>query len=334
MLKQVIALDPIHFAGLKKRGETVFPNFDEPLILSVELNTYCGLNCIFCKNNSIQKAMNDAIFEKLIEHIYKSNNLTTLAISGGEPFLDDRLERLLSVCRERKVPTSIDTNCNWDEIPETISKCGQIRIKLLSLKEDTHNILVGRKNYRKVIRFINWLTQNFSGSKVIFFPIIRQNLYEIDHVVNFALDKGFYCNFFPYPRGFISKPALSREEYKFFMNKLSLIFKRHPKNVFIDLPLLGLREKSLINICPAIFISSHIDVDGYLKICKFCSKKIGSLENLSLRSLWTNQKNTIKRFNIICSNCNFYLNCGGGCFVNKDKSGVDHYCPIYRNGGV
>lgn len=312
----------------------MFPVFNEPLILSVTLNTYCGLNCTFCPDNSIRKELDDVVFEKLMEYIGGKNNLTTLAFSGGEPFLETRLEKLLSICKNNKIPTSIDTNCNWiDNIPTTIFKCDQIRVKLLSLVEEKHDKLVGRKgHYQKVIGFINWLTHNFSGSKVLLFTVLSPNLNEMERVAEYAIDIGFYCNFFPYPRGFSINAALARQEYYHAIENIESLTERYPKDVFIDFPLAGATNGSLRNICPAVFMSSHIDVEGYLRLCKYSSKKIGSLEELPLLDLWNRQRNEVRNLNLFCSSCNLYSDCGGGCLANKTERGVDYYCSKHGNG--
>ncbi|RLI78199.1 hypothetical protein DRP04_10420 [Archaeoglobales archaeon] len=311
----------------------MFPIFNEPLILSVTLNTYCGLNCTFCPFSPVQKELDNLIFEKLVEYVEGSKNLTTLAFSGGEPFLDVRLEKLLSVCKNNRIRTSIDTNCNWNKMPTTVFKCNQIRVKLLSLVEEKHDRLVGRKgHHQKVIGFINWLTHNFSGSKVLLFPVLSQNLNEMERVAEYAMDKGFYCNFFSYPREFSINAALSRQEYYRAIENIRSLIERYPKDVFIDFPLAGAKNRSLRNICPAVFISSHIDVDGCLRLCKYSSKKIGSLEELSLIDLWNKQRNEVKKLNNFCSNCELYPWCGGGCLANKTKFGTDYYCMRCANG--
>lgn len=311
----------------------MFPIFNEPLILSVTLNTYCGLNCTFCPDNSIRKELDEVVFEKLVEYVGGKNNLTTLAFSGGEPFLDARREKLLSICKENTIPTSIDTNCNWDTIPTTISKCGQIRIKLLSLVEKKHDRFVGRNgHYQKVTGFVNWLIHNFSGSKVLLFPVLSQNINEMERVAEYAVDKGFYCNFFPYPKGFSINAALAMQEYHRAIEKIESLIEKYPKKVFIDFPLAGAANKSLRNICPAVSVSTHIDVDGHLRFCKYSSKKIGSLEESSLIDLWNKQRDEVKKLNHLCSNCTLYPACGGGCLANKTKYGKDYYCQWYANG--
>ena len=310
----------------------MFPIFNEPLIISVTLNTYCGLNCTFCPNNSIRKELDDVVFEKVVEYLERRNNLTTVAFSGGEPFLDARLEKLLSICKNNKIPTSIDTNCNWNNIPTTIFKCGQIRVKLLSLVEEKHDRLVGRKgHYQKVIAFINWLNHNFSGSKVLLFPVLSQNINEMEKVAEYAVDKGFYCNFFPYPRGFSINAALAMQEYHRAIENIESLIERYPKDVFIDFPLAGATNRSLRNICPAVSVSTHIDVDGGLRLCKYSSTNIGSLEESSLIDLWNKQRNEVKKLNHLCSNCKLYPECGGGCLANKTEYGIDYYCQWYAN---
>lgn len=305
----------------------MFPTFYKPLILSIELNTFCGLNCVFCPNGYfIKKELDDSVFKILLEYIAGRNNLTTVAISGGEPLIDPRLETLLSICEMNNIPSSIDTNCTWNDLPVIISKCNQIRVKLFSLDEKKHDLLVGKMgNYKKVVWFIKWLFDNFQGSKVLLFPLLRQNLDEMKQVAEYAIDLGFYCNFFPYPRKF-GNAALDIQEFNLATRNLEILFKKYQKYVFIDIPLVGSRNKSLKNICPAIFISTHIDVDGYLRLCKYFPERVGSLKESSLIDLWNTQLKYINNINMVCSTCNTYSNCGGGCLANKNDFGLDYYC--------
>lgn len=296
------------------------------------LNTYCGLNCSFCPGNIYKNKMNEIIFNKIVRYI-KSNNNLTVAISGGEPLLDERLNHIISMCKEKKIRVSIDTNYSipLGEQSNAILNCGQIRVKLLSTISGKHDSLVGVKgHYQKINQFMNWLDNDFKHSKVLLFPIMNSNLCEIERIAEFAMNRGFYCNFFTYPRGFSKFAALNKKDYFNAIKKVGNIYKFYPKRIFLDFPLAGLNDKSLKNLCPAIFISSHIDVNGYLRPCKYSSMKIGSLKDYSLCDLWDMQKREIQRLNSYCSSCNQYTYCGGGCLVNKADCGIDYYCPKLR----
>ncbi|MFZ2414954.1 MAG: radical SAM protein [Minisyncoccia bacterium] len=308
-------------------------SFEEPIILSMTLNTYCGLNCSFCFNNVFRKKMHDTTFNEVMNYIKINNNLTTIAISGGEPLLDERLNRIFSMCKEKEIQISIDTNYNvpLGEQSNVILNFGQIRVKLFSTISEKHDRLVGVSgHYQKISQFMSWLDNNFRYSKVLLFPILSSNLNEIEQVAEFAIDRGFYCNFFTFPRGSNRLAALSKKDYIYVMKKVSDIFELYPKRIFLDFPLAGLNDRSLKNICPAIFISSHIDVDGYLRPCKYSSIKIGSLNEYSLHDLWEMQKMEVQRLNSHCLNCNRYSDCGGGCFANKTDRNIDYYCPRTR----
>ncbi len=311
----------------------MFPSFEEPLILSVTLNTHCGLHCSFCSDYNIYEEMSDVIFNKVTDFIKTSTNLTTVTISGGEPLLDERLNRLILICNKNKIQVSVDTNCNMTlgEQSNTILNCGQIRLKLLSIVCDKHNRLVGvRGHYQKICQFMGWLNNNFKHSKVLLFPLLNSNLDEIELAAEFAIDHGFYCNFFAYPRGFNKLASLNKNEYSYVIKKIGEVFESYPNKIFLDVPLAGLNNRSLKNICPAIFISTHIDVDGHLRPCKYASMTIGSLKEYSLYELWDMQKIEVKWQNLHCTNCNQYPNCGGGCFANKTDCNIDYYCPVIR----
>lgn len=154
----------------------------------------------------------------------------------------------------------------------------------------------------------------------------------MERVAKYAVDIGFYCNFFPYPKGFSINAALTRQEYHRAIENIESLIEKYPKKVFIDFPLAGATNRSLRNICPAVFISSHIDVDGHLRLCKYSSKKIGSLEESSLIDLWNKQRNEVKKLNHLSSNCELYPECGGGCLANKTEYGMDYYCLRCANG--
>ncbi|MDW7990441.1 MAG: radical SAM protein [Archaeoglobaceae archaeon] len=304
----------------------MFLSIKKPLLISVSLNNLCGLNCIFCKKDLFAREMDDRVFKKFLEYIIKERNLVCI-FSGGEPFLDPRLERILNICKNIEIPTSVDTNCNWERIPNTVSKCSQIRVKILSLEGEKHDMLVGKRgHYEKVIKFINWLNQNFSGSKVLLYPVLSQNLNEIEQIVDFSIKIGFYCNLLFYPRDFCTN-TMKKEEFFSLITKLEELIEIYPKKIFLDFPIAGLKKESLINICPAMVIGAHIDVDGFLKPCKFSSSIIGNIKELSIQELWNRKRELVASLNSFCSKCNFYFNCGGGCLANKTKRGVDYYCP-------
>jgi hypothetical protein len=48
-------------------------------------------------------------------------------------------------------------------------------------------------------------------------------------VAEYAVDIGFYCNFFPYPRGFSINAALAMQEYHRAIENIESLIERYPK---------------------------------------------------------------------------------------------------------
>lgn len=303
--------------------------FNSPLIISLAMNNSCGLRCSFCREGSGNRSLSNKALFKFLDFIKGRNSLTSVVLSGGEPLLDPRLNMILEACRLKDIQISVDTNGNWTlrDVPRLITQFNQIRVKLFSLAEKKHDALAGVKGHgERTYEIIDWISKNIKTSKVLLIPIVSSNLEEMDEIANYAIENGFYCNFFPYPKEFSPDAALSKEEYFLAATMAGLIAKRYSEKIFLDFPSAGLINESLVNLCPAVYISSHIDVDGGFRLCKYASTSMGSLEVSSIQDLWKAQQEVVQKKNKGCVRCDSYKICGGGCMASKEKDGTNYYC--------
>lgn len=166
--------------------------FDEPLFVSLELNTECGLNCIFCQGRKQKFNIRKEILEKIIFFIKKSKILNAVILSGGEPFISPYLEKILNVCKRKNIAVSIDTNLNFYtdkeiKIYNYLNNISQIRFKVLSVQEEKHDFYVGKRgHFKKTLSFLKKMNKIFKKPKVAIFPILNFNFCEINNLLNFA----------------------------------------------------------------------------------------------------------------------------------------------------
>jgi MoaA/NifB/PqqE/SkfB family radical SAM enzyme len=130
------------------------------------------------KTTAKVEILDDQVYRCVCDYI-RANSNGVIVLTGGEPFLDSRLSEILVLARSNGWPASVDTNCLFDELPK-LKGIQQIRLHLFSLNPDLHNrIACDRQSFRKTTEYARWLADNFSGEKIMVFPVCRENYEEI-----------------------------------------------------------------------------------------------------------------------------------------------------------
>ena len=168
------------------------------------------------------------------------------------------------------------------------------------------------------MEYAKWLADNYSGEKIMVFPVCRDNYREIAAVFDWCCSLNFIPNFFVVPRQ--HEYFLDLQDYCAVLQTLR---KLPPEDIIIDVPLLGLSGWS--NICPGGRLAMYIGVDGEIKPCPDFPYPLCWLEE-DVPSTWGTLQEKIAVMNEFCSSCEHFSVCGGGCLANKTGAGKDYYC--------
>ncbi len=270
------------------------------------------------------KSLSGQVYRRVCNYIESSNDKGVLVLTGGEPFLDLRFGEIISLARNKGWLTSVDTLCMFQERPR-LDYVQQVRLRLFSLNPDLHNRITGEgHSFWKTIEFGEWLAENYSGEKILVFPVCRENSGETGAVLNWCHRFNFTPNIFIVPR---------RHEYALDVQSYHLVLKelcRLPlMDIIIDVPLLGLMGWP--NLCPSGRLAMFIGAKGEVKPCPHFPYPLCWLEE-DIAGAWRTVREKVAAMNETCRICEHFSICGGGCPANKTVSGKDYYCPYFSSG--
>jgi radical SAM protein with 4Fe4S-binding SPASM domain len=294
-------------------------SISQPLILALALNNYDPFFGVETKEDS--RDMDDDIYLRVLNYIRTANQRSVLVLAGGEPFLDPRIKEILTVAKNCGWSTSTDTWCGFREDP-SLDMIHQMRLRLLSLNPKMHDELLGEEgNHQRILAFAKRLSEDFSGERILVFPISRENRSELSGILSWCREYRFRPNMFTVPRQ--HKRALLPEEYPEVIRELCAL---PLQDVIIDTPLLGLHGWP--NLCSGGRLAMFIDVDGGVKPCPYFPYSLCHLDEEGVVKAWRSLQGAVANLNARCSSsCSQFAVCGGGCLVNKTDSGREYYCP-------
>jgi radical SAM protein with 4Fe4S-binding SPASM domain len=296
----------------------------QPFVLALALNNYdplFGVNNI----NSMRRLDGDA-YKQVAKFIETSARGSVIVLSGGEPFLDPRIKALISSARSNGCGISVDTWRGFEEQHSSYNQIQQIRLRLLSLNREKHDMLLGMNgSHKKAMAFGNWMLKNFAGEKILVFPICSENKNEMPKIVDWCRRIDFYPNMFIIP--YKHRYALKLEDYPEVTTQLLAL---PLQNVIIDTPLLGL--SGWPNLCSGGRLAMFIDVDGGVKPCPYFPYPLCHLDGDGVAKAWRCLQREVANLNASCSSCSQFASCGGGCLANKTESGKEYYCPYNEVG--
>ncbi len=157
----------------------------------VDVSSRCNENCVHCYIPPRDKMgiMTMDMFDKVLAQCI-SMKVLNITLSGGEPMLNPFLSSFIRKCTENNFSINILSNLTYltDELLEIIVSNPLISVQtsLYAMQEDIHDGITRTKgSFQKTIKAI----QKLYSSNVplqINCPIMKQNLYFYNDVVNFA----------------------------------------------------------------------------------------------------------------------------------------------------
>lgn len=344
LIKKEIILNKIIYVKNFCLKGIIMINYDG---IYIEVNNDCNLNYIFCYNCSKNREYIDIQnIEKVIKWA-KIENIKSIIISGGEPFLHPNFKDLLNIIKKnREITWHIVTNGTLlnDQLVEKIKKLDII----IHISVHSHNKNLDKK-IRGVCLFENFLTfiKKLQGLQIKYYfktVINKINYHYIEDIYRFAIKYGGIPTFTfvnnsgnaIYNRGLLE---LSNNEKLDIFKKLRMLDKEYNINESVST---CMNNCSLLDINQKIFL--YINYKKEIYPCQLISDKKymrGKFNNTDEINISDNIRKLIqlvkKRMQIDYGYQGCYLNkdCKRGCCTkalleNDDNLSNDHNCNVRR----
>lgn len=338
-------------------GEIIDPGEDvknlthlsAPLRVHLQLTNECQLRCKYCSQTSRNALANELTLDeikKLIDQMVRIG-VMELNIGGGEPFLRDDLVQVIAYASGRGISVSLSTSGLFISrvVAKKIAEHGlkQIRISFDGASEKSYDYLRGKGTYRRAIRGIKTLRELFDTPIILHTVVMKPNLGELLSIfravqklgadvwsLNYLAPVGYAASF----RQFALDPSnteLVIRTIKRFSQNSSM------KIVMPQFPYAGPRVSVYRGFgCSGGQLYCMITASGDVKPCSFMPDGFisGNIRNTPLQEIW-NSGSGIRQMrencgNEVCTDCQHYNSCRGGCRARAEETGKgeapDPYC--------
>jgi radical SAM protein with 4Fe4S-binding SPASM domain len=315
-----------------------------PLIrLAIAVTSCCNLKCIHCSQNA-GKALKKEYSASDLKQIIKdacNEGLSTVGITGGEPFIRKDLLSILKYADKKDISLVLNTNGTLinRKIAKEISKLSNLRIVAVSLdgsNPKTHDDIRGFEgSFSKTIKGIKNLVSE--GIEVtLAYTIMNKNKSEIEDLIKLAKKLKVSTVRFLFMENFGRAKMNSTEiipylERQKIIARINRLYRRYKKDlsiwVYAPPALLPnfLRDSMpyTAGCLPGVTICDLLaDGTAYpcLGLVDFPEMKIGNVLDKNILKLWNSSKVltqfrqlTPEKMQGVCKNCYFLLNCMGHC---------------------
>ncbi len=323
---------------------------DAPVFVQYDVTNACNLRCAHCVTSS-GDALKDELSTKealkLIDQLAEAG-VFQIGFSGGEALLRRDIFTLLNHTRDVGIRIQITTNATLidAEMAKKIKKLNPVTVgvSLEGATPESYGRFRGKENFDRAIAGIKNLVREGVPVKIKT-AVSRENLNEMEDIIRLAINLGVDAvdMFLLYPMGRASQMknlALTREEIKLFLEKLSTLRKKYTGRVEVDVddkPNAFLVDEDLgTSTCGAGVYWAEVLPNGDVVPCIFLSNlKAGNVRNESFAEIWRSNVwepfRDRRRLKGRCEVCEYKYSCGGGCRANAllmlgDAYGEDVLC--------
>lgn len=306
--------------------------------LGLHITTACNYKCLYCyaeeyKNNKIP-------LKKLLSLIDEGRALgaESVNILGGEPFLNNDLDKIIHHINYKHMRAMIFTNGSLitDSWIKLFKKNKRI---ILVIKYDYDDKVYSRQTQSDYpVKLIEENISKLRENKipVITFTVVtKNNLHFVDDILSRSVTLGAYPKLHPYIPILTKSNELNREleisplEWNSVLKRISYVYSPLEKLIYA----LGAFK---FGICSCFAHNLYITADGYALPCPESplELKLGNVLETSLKEIWFRFKQ--KRLDWMkapseCGGCDNKKTCMGGCKVYtylrfKDFNRKDPLC--------
>ncbi len=329
--------------------------------LYIEIASGCNLNCSYCYNDSGSQKDTTLPLETIRRLLMPTGGIgriSTIILSGGEPFLYPEISTLLAMINNLGYVLRIYTNgtlLTRETIKMLASYRPNLQITLDSANEETNDLYKGKGAFRKICRALALLREEYYMENVtvrcnLNYELLNSDTAILDYirlleqlgvkVAYFALinnqGRARSCT---YPT-----KSVDMESLKIFRDRVLAL--PHQSSLALEVPI-----ASVCQSCPYAAVDKyqgsyllHITPDGNVYPCSalaytkyvlgnICQSDISDIcSGSALRSFIESVKKRVQS-NPVCSPCPYQSFCGKGCLgelpVTENLEGVDGQCA-YR----
>jgi Fe-coproporphyrin III synthase len=135
-------------------------------IIDIQITSKCNRKCSYCYALKAEDTeINIEKFTNLVDGMVE-NGISNICISGGEPFLHDKIYEILKYCKNKFLKVAVSTNGdNYEMIHKCIDFIDVIGLPIESYDEAAHDAIRGEgsfKNIIKIIEFISNMNKNIA----------------------------------------------------------------------------------------------------------------------------------------------------------------------------
>lgn len=261
-----------------------------PRILNLMITERCNYKCSFC---DFHKKTTEMPFELAVRIINESQNIgiKTVAFTGGEPLLYEKIYDLISLIKTLGMSPHITTNGslvydNWKRLID--SGLDSISFSIDGI-DDTHNNLRGvRSSFVNIKKGIEILHKSSNILLFVNMVVTNKNVSEIIKVYEFA--KRYNATFFFWPVNDVESLYLSEDDRSEYERAVRYISEaEHYSSSMFNFLIRGIdyHQKKIRRFrCPAFFSTVNIYFDGEVMPCCVWSARALSAGNVNNRSLF------------------------------------------------
>ncbi|MBE7057137.1 MAG: radical SAM protein [Ruminococcaceae bacterium] len=321
----------------------------------IELTTRCNLSCVHCYNNSGKENFH-LTFDNLIGvlDLLLKHEVKKITLSGGEPFLYERIYDLLKYISQKNFLVTFATNAtlinkkNIEFISSLKNKENIVfQVSLEGATPDTNDVIRGTNSFSKVIKTID-LLKCYNLKYYFRVSISPFNSNDIEKIVEFAIKrKTKHLDFsfvLPYGRARDKALFLNDEQKVEVLTNIIDLHKKYKKDINVLIPHFERQGCPIFGERKEAVVIPRIDAKGNVFPCQLMNLaeySIGNIYNDNLFDLLKSDKlididNFIKyknKYNSECKKCYAFSICKYGCPAvsvgNNLISSGDGFCE-YR----
>ncbi|TXG88105.1 MAG: radical SAM protein [Thermomicrobiales bacterium] len=154
------------------------------------INCFCNRKCPFCygpqQKHEIDLDRSLPVLQRFVEH-----GIETFILTGGEPLLSKKIDRVLAFLKARGTKVVLYTNCDFFDFHEEaiIDFVDTLCVPIDGASEYTHDMVRGRNNMRAVVDVLNRYATSSSPLTIKVGTVVgRNNVHEL-RGIQYLLDK-------------------------------------------------------------------------------------------------------------------------------------------------